>query len=61
MKFAGMATTKAIFDEPGSYTLEITINDATGDGGGAFQCCWTNGLVNVKVSGSNVAAGGVGD
>ena len=49
MKFVGTATTTATFDTPGSYTLELTANDATGDGGGAFQCCWTNSLVNVTV------------
>ena len=56
MKFAGTATTLATFDAPGNYILEITVNDATGDGGGAFQCCWTNGLVNVTVSAPRATA-----
>lgn len=62
MKFAGTATTTTTFDIPGRYTLEITANDATGDGGGAFQCCWTNGLINVDVGASRAAgASGAGN
>lgn len=47
--FAGKATTTATFTEPGDYILEVTALDATGEGGGGFMCCWTNGLVKVKV------------
>jgi len=50
MAFAGKATTTATFSEPGTYVLEIVANDATGDGGGGFECCWTNGLVTVTVT-----------
>jgi len=50
MAFAGKATTTATFSEPGSYVLEIVANDATGEGGGGFECCWTNGLVTVTVT-----------
>jgi hypothetical protein len=44
----GKALTTAKFTEPGEYILRLQANDASGDGGGGFQCCWTN--VHVKVS-----------
>jgi hypothetical protein len=44
----GKAATTAKFSAPGDYTLRLQANDASGDGGGGFQCCWTN--VHVKVS-----------
>ncbi|HEY7388357.1 MAG TPA: hypothetical protein VH640_07600 [Bryobacteraceae bacterium] len=47
--FSGKAATTASFSEPGDYELHVVINDLTGDGGGGFQCCWTNGLVKVVV------------
>jgi len=49
--FTGKATTTVTFSEPGEYVLEVVANDATGEGGGGFMCCWTNGLVKVTVSG----------
>ena len=49
--FTGKATTTVTFSEPGEYILEVVANDATGEGGGGFMCCWTNGLVKVTVSG----------
>ena len=48
--FTGKATTTATFSEPGDYILEVVAMDATGEGGGGFQCCWTNGMVKVTVS-----------
>ena len=48
--FAGKATTNATFSEPGDYVLHVTLNDWSGEGGRGFQCCWTNGLVNVSVA-----------
>jgi hypothetical protein len=27
----------------------VQVNDSTGEGGGGFQCCWTNAYVNVVV------------
>jgi hypothetical protein len=48
--FMGKATTTATFSEPGEYTIEVVGNDVTGDGGGGFQCCWSNGFVKVSVS-----------
>jgi hypothetical protein len=44
----GKASTTAKFSAAGDYTLRLQANDASGDGGGGFQCCWTN--VHVKVS-----------
>lgn len=49
-KYAGRATTTATFTEPGEYVLEVTGNDSSGEGGGGFQCCWTNATVKVSVS-----------
>lgn len=48
-KETGKATTTATFAEPGEYTLRVVLNDSSGDGGGGFQCCWTNGLMKVSV------------
>jgi hypothetical protein len=47
----GKATTTATFSEPGEYILRAQANDRTGDGGGGFQCCWTNAHVKVTVTG----------
>jgi hypothetical protein len=46
----GKAVTTAQFSSPGEYVLRGQANDATGDGGGGFQCCWTNVHVKVTVS-----------
>ncbi len=46
--FNGKATTTATFDKPGEYVLRVVANDWSGDGGRGFQCCWTNGLVQVS-------------
>jgi hypothetical protein len=48
----GKAAVTAKFGAPGEYILRLQANNLTGDGGGGFQCCWTN--VHVKV---NVASG----
>ena len=48
--FQGKATTTATFAEPGEYVLRVVANDWTRDGGGGFQCCWTNAQVKVKVT-----------
>jgi hypothetical protein len=45
----GKGTAKATFSEPGDYILRAQGNDSTGDGGGGFQCCWTNAHVKVTV------------
>ena len=44
----GKAATTATFSTPGEYILRAQANDASGDGGVGFQCCWTN--VHVKVT-----------
>jgi len=48
----GKATTTATFSAPGEYIIRAQANDRTGDGGGGFQCCWTNAHVKVTVTGS---------
>jgi hypothetical protein len=48
----GKATTNATFSQPGEYILRVQGNDSTGDGGGGFQCCWTNAHVKVNVKGA---------
>lgn len=53
-KADGKASTTAAFSAPGEYILRGQINDGTGDGGGGFQCCWTN--VHVKVAVGPAAA-----
>ena len=45
----GKATTTATFSAPGDYILRLQANDSSGDGGGGFQCCWTNAHVAVSV------------
>ena len=45
----GKAAATATFTEPGEYILRAQGNDATGDGGGGFQCCWTNAHLKVSV------------
>jgi hypothetical protein len=45
----GAAAASATFSSPGEYTLRLQANDATGDGGGGFQCCWTTAHVKVTV------------
>lgn len=49
-KTEGKATTTATFNTPGEYILRAQVNDATGDGGGGFQCCWTNLHLKVTVN-----------
>jgi hypothetical protein len=49
MAFSGKATTIATFSEPGEYVLRVVANDASGDGGRGFQCCWSNAHVKVSV------------
>ncbi|HEY6507332.1 MAG TPA: hypothetical protein VIY56_04920, partial [Vicinamibacterales bacterium] len=46
---SGQAKTSARFSAPGDYILRVQANDATGDGGGGFQCCWTNAHVRVTI------------
>jgi hypothetical protein len=46
---SGKATVNATFATPGEYILRVEGNDSTGQGGGGFQCCWTNVHVGVTV------------
>ena len=48
----GKTSTTATFTAPGDYILRAQANDTSGDGGGGFQCCWTNAHVKVTVKGS---------
>ncbi|MGC4082683.1 MAG: hypothetical protein QM736_11365 [Vicinamibacterales bacterium] len=43
-------TSNATFSEPGEYLLRVQGNDESGEGGGGFQCCWTNTYVKVTVT-----------
>jgi hypothetical protein len=45
----GKTTTSITFSVPGDYILRAQANDISGDGGGGFQCCWTNAHVKVSV------------
>ena len=47
----GKVSTTATFSAPGEYILRAQVNDRSGDGGGGFQCCWTNAHVKVTVTG----------
>ena len=48
-KTDGKTTTTATFTEAGEYIVRAQANDVSGDGGGGFQCCWTNAHVKVTV------------
>jgi hypothetical protein len=45
----GTVSVNATFDAPGDYLLRVQANDESGEGGGGFQCCWTNTYVKVTV------------
>ncbi|MBI3491283.1 MAG: hypothetical protein HY047_05810 [Acidobacteria bacterium] len=45
----GKISATATFSAPGDYLLRLQANDSTGEGGGGFQCCWTNAHVRVTV------------
>lgn len=44
-----MITSNATFTTAGDYVLRVQANDESGEGGGGFQCCWTNTYVKVTV------------
>ncbi|MBI3403757.1 MAG: hypothetical protein HY048_20280 [Acidobacteria bacterium] len=46
---AGEISTTVTFLAAGDYILRLQANDSTGEGGGGFQCCWTNAHVKVTV------------
>ena len=43
------ATVSATFSAPGEYLVRVQANDESGEGGGGFQCCWTNTYVKVTI------------
>ena len=45
----GEVTAEATFSAPGEYIIRVQLNDASGEGGGGFQCCWTNAHVKVTI------------
>ena len=45
----GLAAANATFSAPGEYVLRLQANDATGDGGGGFQCCWTTAYIKAVI------------
>ena len=49
---SGRTSTTVTFGAPGDYILRVQANDVSGEGGGGFQCCWTNVLVKVVVRGA---------
>src|SRR5262249_10636121 len=46
----GKASTTANFSSAGEYIIRLQANDASGDGGGGFQCCWTNLTLKLLVA-----------
>jgi hypothetical protein len=48
-KQGDMISAAATFSAPGEYLLRVQANDESGEGGGGFQCCWTNAYVKVLV------------
>ena len=48
-KADGKATTTATFSQAGEYIIRAQANDVSGEGGGGFQCCWTNAHIKVMV------------
>jgi hypothetical protein len=52
-KTDGLVSTTATFSAPGDYVLRAQANDVSGEGGGGFQCCWTNAHVKVVVKASS--------
>jgi hypothetical protein len=47
--YSGKASGTVTFDAPGDYVVHLTVNDFSGPGGGATECCWTNAMVKVSV------------
>ena len=49
--YSGKTSTTVKFVQPGEYMLHVVVNDYSGFGGGS-NCCWTNAIVKVVVSGT---------
>jgi hypothetical protein len=52
----GKASTTATFPAAGEWVIRIEGNDASGVGGGGFQCCWTTAYVKVNVKAASASA-----
>jgi hypothetical protein len=52
VEHGGKNDTSATFSTPGEYIVRAQAHDSTGEGGGGFQCCWSNAYVNVSVTGA---------
>lgn len=48
-KQGDMVSTTATFSAAGDYIVRVQANDESGEGGGGFQCCWTNAHVKVTI------------
>jgi hypothetical protein len=44
-----MVSTTGTFNAAGDYVVRVQANDESGEGGGGFQCCWTNAHVKVTI------------
>jgi hypothetical protein len=51
----GKGSTTATFNAPGDYVLRVQANDSSGEGGGGFQCCWSNAHVAVTVKAASAS------
>jgi hypothetical protein len=45
----GKVSASGTFSAPGEYIVRVQANDSSGEGGGGFQCCWTNAHVKVTI------------
>ena len=48
-KQGDMVSAAATFSAAGDYLLRVQANDESGEGGGGFQCCWTNTYIKVAI------------
>ena len=48
-------TTTATFSMPGEYWIRIEGNDASGVGGGGFQCCWTTAYIKATIKAASTS------
>lgn len=44
-----LLTATAKFSTAGEYVVRVQANDESGEGGGGFQCCWTNAHLKVTI------------
>ena len=48
-KQGDMVSATATFSAAGEYIVRVQANDESGEGGGGFQCCWTNAHLKVTI------------